>query len=88
MFKSLSPGAVGIRATLSEGLDLASAAGFDALALGINEAADLVDQHGPSYVIDLYAKAGLRIGSWGFPVQFRKDDQTYQADMAKLSNST
>ncbi len=41
MFKNLSPGAVGIRATLPEALKLAGEAGFGGIDVSINEVAKL-----------------------------------------------
>ena len=38
MFKNLSTGAIGIRANMREGLDLAKNAGFEGLDLNIDEA--------------------------------------------------
>jgi len=38
MFKNLSTGAIGIRANMTEGLDLAKNAGFEGLDLNIDEA--------------------------------------------------
>ena len=84
MYTCLSPGTIGIRAALPEAIKLAAATGFDGLAFSIGEAADLIDAHGTAYVKDLFAQSGVRIGSWGFPVQFRQDEATYQAGMATL----
>lgn len=84
MYTCLSPGAIGIRASMPEAIELAAAAGFDALEFGISSAADMIDAHGAAYVRDLFARSGVRMGTWGFPVQFRQDDAAYQADMAEL----
>ena len=84
MYTCLSAGAIGIRAALPEAIQLAAAAGFAGLEFGIGEAADLADRHGIGYVRDLFAASGVRVGSWGFPVQFRRDEATYQADMEAL----
>jgi sugar phosphate isomerase/epimerase len=69
---------------LPDALNLATATGFEGLEFSIGEAADLVGQHGAAYVQDLFAQANLRVGNWGCPVDFRRDDATYQADVGKL----
>ena len=84
MYTCLSPGAIGIRMALPEAVELAAETGFEGLEFSIGEAADLAGRHGVKYVRDLFATSGVRIGNWGFPVQFRRDDATYQADMAAL----
>ncbi len=84
MYACLSPGAIGIRMALPDALKLAAATGFEGLELNIGEAADLAGRHGAEYVKDLFAQAGLLVGNWGLPVEFRRDDATYQADMQKL----
>ena len=84
MYTCLSPGAIGIRAPLPEALELAAQTGFAGLGCDIKEVAALADERGTSYVQDLFAASGLRVENWGFPVQFREDDATYQAGVAEL----
>lgn len=76
MFKSLSPGSVGIRGvSLPQAIELAAKTGFGGVGVGIREAAALVDEHGIGYVRDLFAKAGMRPGSWRPPVTWVREDQ-------------
>lgn len=84
MFTSLSPGNIGIKATLSEGLALAREAGFEGLDFSIQEVADLVDKNGLDFVRHLFAEHGLRGGGWGMPVNFRKDEATWREGLAAL----
>ena len=84
MYACLSPEAIGIRMALPDALNLAAVTGFEGLELNIGEAAGLAEQRGVEYVKDLFARAGLRVGNWGFPVEFRRDDAAYRADMEKL----
>ncbi len=84
MYTCLSPGAIGIRVALPDALKLAAAAGFEGLEFNIGEAADLAGQHGVECLKDLFAQSGLRVGNWGLPVEFRRDDAAYQADMEDL----
>jgi sugar phosphate isomerase/epimerase len=84
MFKSLSPGTIGIRnITLQRGVELAEGGGFGGLDLDIRQVADLADARGAAYVRDLFQLAGLRLGAWGLPVNWRQDDQ-WEADLAHL----
>jgi len=81
MFKSLSPGAIGVGvSSLAEGLDLAARHGFDGYHFSIGEAADL----GVSQVQDLTASKGVRLSAWGFPVQFRGDLAEHEASLEEL----
>jgi sugar phosphate isomerase/epimerase len=84
MYTCLSLEAIGIRMALPEAIKLAAEAGFEGLEFDISEAADLADRHGATYVKELFVASGIHIGNWGFPVEFRHDDATYQADMAGL----
>lgn len=80
MFTSLSPGAIGVAATLEEGLRLAAAHGFDGLHFNIAEAAGL----GAGRVRDLSAETGVRLSAFGFPVDFRGGDPEYESGMERL----
>jgi len=84
MYTCLSPGAIGIRATLPEAIKLAAEAGFEGLELNVKEAAELAETHSVTYVRDLFDSSGVRVGNWGFPVDFRNDRATYESDMAHL----
>ncbi len=84
MFKNLNPGAIGIRANLREGLELAKSTGFDGLDLSLGEANQLAQEHSIDYVKDLWTEAGLKMGGWGFPVNWRGTDAEYHESMARL----
>lgn len=84
MYACLSPGAIGIRMVLGDALKLAAATDFEGLEFNIGEAADLSGRRGAEYVRDLFAQADLRIGNWGCPVEFHRDNGAYQADVEKL----
>jgi sugar phosphate isomerase/epimerase len=83
MYTCLSPDAIGIKMALPDAIKLAAETGFDGLEFSINEAADLEAQHGVGYVKDLFAGAKLRVGNWGCPVDFRRED-AYRADLGNL----
>lgn len=84
MFRSLSPGTIGIRnISLARGIELAQAGGFEGLDLDIRQAAELAAAQGSAYVRDRFRAAGLRVGAWGLPVNWRQDSQ-WEADLAQL----
>ena len=82
MYSSLNPGAIGIDCTFKEGLSLAARYGFAGYHFNIKEAAEL----GVERATDLAATEGIRLAGWGFPVEFRKDEATFKADLASLSD--
>jgi len=84
MYTCLSTGTIGVRTTTPEAIKLASEAGFEGLELDIKQATDLADEHGIAYVRNLFDSSGVRVGNWGFPVDFRTDQAAYEADMARL----
>lgn len=84
MFKNLSPGAIGIQANIKEGLELAKSAGFEGLDLSIGEVNTLVEQNSVDYVKNLWAEAGLQMGGWGLPVNYRGSNAEYDESLSRL----
>ncbi len=84
MFKNLSTGAIGIRADMQEGLKLARSAGFEGLDLDIGEAGRLAQEHSVQFVKELWTEAGIKMGGWGFGVNWRGADADYYAGLAQL----
>ncbi len=82
MFKSLLPGAIGVRADLAVAADLAAANGFHALHLNIREAAAL----GATQTRDLLIHAGVQPGGFGFPIDYRKPEAEFSEGLAELEN--
>ena len=79
MYKTLSPGAIGIRGlSLSESLKLASETGFAGLDFSIQEAAAL----GAANARALFEDAGIKYGAWGMPVRWLSDE--WRDDLAQL----
>ena len=79
MYKTLSPGAIGIRGlSLSESVKLARATGFAGLDFSIQAAAEL----GAGAARALFEEAGLNYGAWGLPVRWQSGD--WRADLAEL----
>lgn len=86
MFPNLNAGAIGVKATLAETLDYARRYGFRGIDFSIVEAEQLAQQHGAGYVRDLFAQRGVQPGSFGFPVEYRKDEQPWRDGLAALPN--
>ena len=81
MYRSLSPGAIGVSVgSLEEGLDLAAKHGFAGYHLNIAEAASM----GVEEVASLAAEKGVRLSAFGFPLDFRRSDSEYQQSLAEL----
>jgi sugar phosphate isomerase/epimerase len=73
MQKTLGPAAIGVRGLpLPGAIELARAAGFDAVVFDVAEAARLADEHGRDHVRELFARANVRPGSWNSPVAWRQ----------------
>lgn len=85
MYTCLNTGAIGIKNfTLAQTIDLAKQTGFEGVDFSITEAAQLAGEHGIDYVRGLFESAGIKPGSWGVPVEWRKDDATWQEGLDKL----
>lgn len=84
MFKSLAPGAIGVKADLEEGLDHAKAAGFGGLDPNIRAVADLVDEKGADHVKGMFADRGLRPGAWGLGFAWNGTQAEYDAGIEAL----
>ena len=84
MFRSLGPGAIGIQASLTEGLELAKAADFQGLDINIGEVAQLVEEKSADYVKGLFSDAGLQMGAWGLPMNWRAEEEEFKAGLEKL----
>ena len=79
MYKSLSPGAIGIRGlSLAEGIDLARRTGFAGLDFSIQQAAEL----GAKAAANLFSDAGIQCGAWGLPARWNQDG--WRDDLAEL----
>ncbi|MDP6775743.1 MAG: sugar phosphate isomerase/epimerase family protein [Candidatus Latescibacteria bacterium] len=84
MFKSLSPGTIGVKASLPEALAYAKIGGFQGVDVGIQDLAKRVEEDGADAVRQLFDEAGMRIGSWGLPVAWDGPQADYERDLAGL----
>ena len=84
MFKSLCAGPIGVSGTTEEIAALAARHGFGGMAFDAGEAAELAGRGELGSLRAVYEQHGLRVGAMGLPVQFRTDEETFEADLAKL----
>lgn len=84
MFTSLNTGAIGIQTDLAGALALAQAHRFQGVEFDIAEVTALAERHGLDAVGRMFAGAGLRPGSFGFPVDFRGDEATWRGGLDAL----
>ncbi|GIX05956.1 MAG: sugar phosphate isomerase [Candidatus Poribacteria bacterium] len=85
MYRNLSPGAVGIPTrSLEEGLHYAQIGEFEGLDLPLGQVREIVQTEGPEGVRQRYAEAGIQIGGWGLPVNWRGSDAEFYASLAQL----
>lgn len=80
MFKSLSVGAIGVKADLATTADLAARYGFDAVHLNLRE----VSAVGAGPTAEILARAGVRAAGFGLPIQYRQADAEFDAALAEL----
>ena len=79
MYKTLSPGAIGIGGlSLQASLALAKETGFGGLDFSIQAAAAL----GAGAAQALFQEAGIHYGAWGLPVRWQHED--WRDDLAEL----
>lgn len=84
MYKNLNTGAIGVKADLAETIQYAKNHGFAGIDFSIGEAATLAASHGIDYVRELFHRANVLPGSWGFPVDFRSDETTWRKGLDAL----
>jgi len=85
MYTCLAPGAIGIRASLEEGLAIAAEAGFKGLDVGIKDIADRIQEEDADQVKGLFSAAGVRPGAWGLPVAWNGSDPDYEETLKELA---
>lgn len=84
MFKNLNVGALGIKAPFFEAVKLAKVGGFQGLDIDASEMENILKTKPAGDVKAVLKENKLKLGGWGLPVEFRKDDETFQKDLAKL----
>jgi len=66
-------------------LDAASQAGFRAMELTIDWAREYAEAHSMEALQALLEEKGLQAASFGLPIEWRRDEDTWRADLAELS---
>lgn len=84
MYPNLGIGAIGHKATLEESITFASKHGFRGIDFSIAEVQAMADEKGVESVRNLFDSNGVMAGVMGFPVEFRKDEETWQRDLESL----
>lgn len=85
MYKTLSCGAIGVRAaTLHEAIAAAKKSGFAGVEFSADEAADLITARGVEYVRDLFRSANVRPAAFGLPVDWRSSEDSWRQSLIPL----
>jgi len=84
VFTNLSLGAIGVKASLVEGIKLAKSVGFEGLEVDIREVAKHVEEKGLEEVKRLFEEAGVRPGGWILPLDWRGEEAAYREGLAQL----
>ena len=84
MFKNLCAGAIGVGGSTLEVAALARKTGFGGMDLNAGEAATLLELGQLDLLQPLYETCGLTPGGFGLPVEFRRDEETFQKSLAGL----
>ena len=82
-YKNLGPGHLGVRANQQQALAYAAKFGFDSITPGLGE----FEKQPPAEVrawVEAMKEQGIRYGTSGLPVDFRKDEARFQSGLAKL----
>ena len=84
MFKNLNTGALGVKSTFSEAVELAKVGGFQGLDVDVFEMVNALKTKSADDIKSVLKKSKLKMGGWGLPVEFRRDDETFRKDLARL----
>ena len=84
MYTNLNTGMIGVQAGFDQTVEAAKTYAFEGIDFSINEAAELVNEQGLAYLTDLVADAGVCLGNWGLPVDFRNDEAAWLAGLEML----
>jgi sugar phosphate isomerase/epimerase len=84
MYPNLNAPALGVQAGLAEIIDYAARYGFKGIDFSIVEAQQIAEQNGLDYVRKLFDAKQILPGSFGFPVEFRKDEAAWRDGLKAL----
>lgn len=86
MFKTLAPYAIGVNPPdLKAAISAAKMHGFSGLEFAAPAVADLIDSVGAEAVKKMFSDANIKPAAWGLPVNWRQSQETFEADLKKLS---
>jgi sugar phosphate isomerase/epimerase len=84
MDKNLTVGALGVKATFFEAVELAKVGGFQGLDIDVFELENVLKTKSVEDIKSVLKKNKLKLGGWGLPVEFRKDDAAFRKDLERL----
>ncbi|UCF14853.1 MAG: sugar phosphate isomerase/epimerase [Phycisphaerales bacterium] len=82
-YKNLAPGHIGIRANQRQALEYAVKYGFDSITPNLGEFQNKSASEIREWVA-LMKEKGIRYGAGGLPVEFRRDQDRFEKDLAQL----
>lgn len=82
-YKNLGHGHIGVRASQRQALEYAVKYGFDAITPSLGEFENKSTAEIRDWVAQMRDR-GVRYGSAGLPVEFRRDDERFEKDLAQL----
>lgn len=84
MYRCLSPGAAGIKASLEEALTLARKNGFEGLEVSIGEMSRRAESEGIEALQERFTGTKVRPAAWGLPVDWQGEEERFREDLRKL----
>ncbi|MHC4241941.1 MAG: sugar phosphate isomerase/epimerase family protein [Planctomycetota bacterium] len=82
-YKNLAPGHIGVRANQRQALEYAVKYGFDSITPSPGEFQNKSTSEIRDW-LELMKEKGIRYGTAGLPVEFRRDEDRFKADMTRL----
>jgi len=82
-FKNLAPGHIGVRANQRQALEYAVKYGFDSITPNLGEFQNKSASEIREW-LGLMKENGIQYGAGGLPVDFRRDDERFKKDLARL----
>ena len=85
MYKSLCPGAVGVRAdTLDQALIAAKIGGFGGVEFDPSEITEMIEAQDAQAVLERFVNAGVRPAGWGLPIDWRGSEESWKSGLEAL----
>lgn len=84
MYKNLNPESLGISGRQSEFIELSLTYGFKGFDIDIDDVLRRAEMHGTERAARLLESAKIKIGGFDLPIDWRTDDESFKAELAKL----